>query len=510
MNSTNRLIINTLAQHSRTVLNIVMSLYSTRLVLDVLGKSSYGVYMLIGGIVSLLMYITNSMVITTQRHLSYSYGQNEYDKASSFFHNSYILHCIMGLAISSVFLVLTPYLFNGKTLNIAPQMLTEARFVYFFVILSVFLTFISSPFRATLIAHENIVYISCIDILDGALKLGLVFILYFIDDYKLTLYAVIMASVMVFNLLALSIYCKLKYKECGMLPNTALFEKAVQKQLIGFATWTLYGTMCIFLRAQGIAVILNRFFGIIANTAYGIANQVFGSIQFLSQSILNAIAPQIIKAEGENNRSRMIYLSLQACKHCFLLLSLVAIPLIFEMNSVLRLWLGIVPEYTVLLCRMLMIASIIDQITIGLNTSIQAMGNIRNYTFLIYTIKVLTLPLFWCALKMDYPIEYAITIYIIFELASSIVRLPYIIRKTHITTSQFYNNVLRRIILPCLAMIGACYSVCLILPDFILRFIMTGFVNVMAGMAAIWFFGLDDKEQSYIANIIKRIKTRNR
>jgi len=509
MNSTNRLIVNTFAQHCRTVLHIAMSLYSTRLVLDALGKSSYGVYMLIGGIVSLLMYITNSMVITTQRHLSYSYGQKEYGKASIFFHNSYILHCIMGLAISMIFLILTPYLFNGHTLNISSDIITEAEYVYFLVIISVFLTFISSPFRATLIAHENIVYISIIDILDGALKLGLVFILYFVTDYKLTIYAAIMASVMVFNLLALSIYCKLKYKECGMLPNIALFEKTAQKKLIGFATWTLYGTMCIFLRAQGIAVILNRYFGVIANTAYGIANQVFGSIQFLSQSILNAIAPQIIKAEGESNRERMVYLSLQACKYCFLLLSIAAIPLIFEMNSILKIWLGSVPEYTVLLCRMLMIASLIDQVTIGLNTSIQAMGNIRNYTFLIYTIKVLTLPLFWFVLKMDCPIEYAMTVYIILELASSMARLPYIMRKTDITTSQFYNNVLRRIILPCLAMVVTCYIMCM-LPDFILRFILTGMVNVLIGIAAIWFLGLDEKERVYIVNIVKRIKTRNK
>ena len=175
-------------------MNMAMSLYSTRLAMEALGKSGYGVYMLIGGIVSLLLYITSSMVITTQRHLSYSYGKGEHIQSGVIFQNSYILHCILGLAISVFFLSLTSLLFEGHFLNIDASQTTEARYVYFIVITSVLLTFVSSPFRALLTARENIVYISVIDILDGVLKLALTFLLFYITEYRLTCYAIILSA----------------------------------------------------------------------------------------------------------------------------------------------------------------------------------------------------------------------------------------------------------------------------------------------------------------------------
>lgn len=504
MTNTNRIIINTLAQNFRTILNIMMSLYSTRLVLDALGKSEYGIYMLVGGVVSLLSYITISMIITTQRHLSYCYGEGNSNKAKDIFQNSYLLHCTIGCVISIIFLSLTPLLFDNHFLNIDVSLLEEAKYVYYLVILSALLTFIVAPFRAMLTVHENIIYISIIDVLDGALKLGLVFILFCVDNYRLTLYAAIMTSIMIFHFCALAFYCKFHYhNECSLVPHIRAFNKTIQRQLIGFATWTLYGIMCIFLRAQGLAIAFNKLFGIIANTAYGIANQIFNSIQVLSQAILNAITPQIIKAEGAHDRKRMIYLSLQACKYCFLLLAVVAIPLIFEMEQVLTLWLGNVPEYTVVLCRTLLVASLIDQITIGLNTSIQAMGKIRNYTLCLYTIKVLTIPLFWIAVKTGFSIEYAMIIYIAIEFIVAAIRLPYITRKTELTIKHFLNKVLFRILLPCTAMVLMCCFICQF-PSFMFRFLFTGIMSASAGIITTWLCGLDHEEKRYIMSVIKQ------
>lgn len=505
MNNTNRVIINTLTQNFRTILNILMSLYSTRLVLEALGKSEYGIYLLVGGIVSLLLYITNSMIITTQRHLSYNYGTGDSGMARRIFQNSYLLHYAMGIVISLAFLSLTPFLFDNHFLNIDHSQIEEAKYVYYFVILSVLLTFLVAPFRATLIAHENIVYISIIDVLDGVLKLGLVFILFFVENYRLTLYAAIMAFVMLFNFCALAFYGKFHYKECDLLPHIKALDRNIQKKLIGFATWTLYGTLCIFMRAQGLAIVFNKIFGIIINTAYGIANQVFGSIQFLSQAILNAITPQIIKAEGAKDRERMKFLSLQACKYCFLLLAIFAIPLIAEMENVLELWLGNVPEYTVILCQMLLIASLVDQLTVGLNASIQAIGDIRNYTLVLYTIKLLSIPFIWMAVKSGFSIEQAMLIYFIFELMAATIRIPFLVKTTNLTINHFCRSVLFRVFLPCATMIATCYLMTL-LPEFILRFLVTSIASATTGIIAIWLFGLDNEEQTYILNTIKRKK----
>ena len=464
---------------------------------------SYGVYMLIGGIVSLLLYITSSMVITTQRHLSYSYGKGEHTQSCVIFQNSYILHSILGLTISVCFLSITSLLFEGHFLNIDTSQTTEARYVYYIVITTVLLTFISSPFRALLTARENIVYISIIDIIDGMLKLALTFLLFYITEYRLTCYAIILSSVMLFNFLALSIYCKIRYKEASLLPHPLQFSKTVQRQLIGFATWTLYGTLCIFMRAQGIAIVLNRTYGAIINAAYGIATQIFGSIQAISQAILNAITPQIVKAEGSNDRERMLFLSQQACKYCFFLLAIFAIPLIFEMDTILRIWLKEPPEHANTFCRIFIIASLIDQITVGLNVSIQALGKIRDYTLFLYTVKLLTVPIVWLLLKTGLSIEYTMLSYVLMEFIGALVRLPY----AHHYVSLGYNTFLRTVIvklpIPVVAMLLTCYFTCQF-PDFTLRFLITGTLSALAGIATLWFFGLEAAEKAYILGFIKK------
>ena len=503
MTETKRLIINTISQHLRTAINIAMSLYSTRLAMEALGKSGYGVYMLIGGIVSLLLYITTSMVVTTQRHLSYSYGKGEHTQSSIIFQNSYILHCILGLAISACFLSITSLLFEGHFLNIDASQATEARYVYYIVITTVFLTCISAPCRALLPARENIVYISIIDILDGMLKLALTFLLFYITEYRLTCYAIILSSVMLFNFLALSIYSKIHYKEASLLPHPLQFSKAVQRQLIGFATWTLYGTLSIFLRAQGIAVVLNRIYGAIINAAYGIATQIFGAIQAISQAILNAITPQIVKAEGSNDRDRMLFLSQQACKYCFFLLAIFAIPLLFEMDTILHIWLIEPPEHANTFCRIFIIASLIDQITIGLNVSIQALGKIRNYTLTLYTVKLLTVPIVWILLQAGFTIQHAMLSYILMELIAALLRLPYAKHYVSLGYNTFLRTVISKLPLPTCAMLLTSYATCL-LPHFTLRFLLTGILSALAGIAALWFFGLEASEKTYILSSIKK------
>lgn len=503
MTNTTRLIVNTLAQHLRTVLNIALSLYSTRLAMDALGQSGYGVYMLIGGIVSLLLYITNSMIVTTQRHLSYSYGKGDAAHSGVIFQNSYLLHCAMGLAISALFLAMTPLLFNGRFLNIGEAVLPEARTVYYIVVAGVLTTFVTSPFRALLTARENIVYISMVDVLDGILKTALVCILYFITDYRLTVYAIILASVILFNFLALAIYSRVRYPEATLLPHPEAFSREVQGRLIGFATWTLYGTMCIFLRAQGIAVIVNRLYGAVMNAAYGIATQVFGSVIAVSAAIMNAITPQIIKSEGKSDRQRMLFLSMQACKYCFFLLALFAIPLVFEMDAILRLWLREPPENAALFCRVFIIAALCDQITTGLNASIQAQGRIRNYTLVLYTLKLLTVPAVWLMLSGQCTLAFAMSTYIILELLSAMVRLPYAHRQVGLSYKAFLRNVILRLPLPVIAMTLTCCAMCM-LPDFLFRFLLTGTASLLVGTAAIWLWGIDAAEREYMAGAIRK------
>ncbi|MBQ8050747.1 MAG: hypothetical protein IJ197_04140 [Bacteroidaceae bacterium] len=500
MNSNTRLIVNTLAQNIRTLINIVLSLYSTRIAMEALGHSDYGIYMLVAGIVSLLSYLNNTLIITTQRFLSYAAGAGRKKEMKQIFANSYLIHWLVGLSLALLFASLTSLIFNGHSLNIPVGKAGEAEIVYWFVILSVLITFITAPFRALLISHENIVYISIVDVLDGVLKLGLVCSLLFVEHWRLPLYALIMASVMLFNFIMLSCFCYWKYEECTLLPRIRQWDTAICRKLMNFATWTIYGMACVYVRTQGIAVILNRMFGTIANAAYGIATQVFGSVQFLSQAILNAFSPQIIKAEGCGDRGRSIHLALSASKYSFLLLSLAVIPLVTEMPSLLRIWLGKVPEHAVLFCRMMLIASLCDQATIGLGNLNQAIGRIRNYTLVTFTAKVLCIPVI--ILFRSHGLMLVVCAYVGFEILSAAIRVPFLMHTAGLRLDDYLGKVFFRIVVPALAMVVGSWLVVHWVPAANWRFLVVTLVTTLTGLIAIWYVAMTPSENALIRNLV--------
>ena len=387
MEPVKRIVVNTLAQHIRSILNILLSLYSTRLILQALGQYDYGVYMLVGGVVAMLGFITQAMVVTTQRHLSFLHGQGDIGKIKQMFSNSLLLHFAFGVLLAVALVAIKPLLFDGF-LDIDPTRIDVAGKVYLIVTLSLLITFVTAPYRALYIARENIVYISVVDILDGVVKLGAAFWLLHCPYDRLIAYAWIVVGIMTFNWVALAIGAKMKFSEACLLPTLKDFSRDAMKQLFGFASWTIYSMGCVIGRNQGTQILLNQFFGALINAAYGIANQVFSSISFVAQSVFNAMNPQIIKAEGEGDRQKMLHLATLSSKYSFLLLSIVAIPLTFEMPAVLQLWLDEVPDKTVLLCRFILMTALVDQLTLGLGTANQAIGHIRNYSLLINTSKL--------------------------------------------------------------------------------------------------------------------------
>lgn len=504
MNSNTRLIANTLAQNIRTVINIVLSLYSTRIAMQALGLSDYGIYMLVAGIVSLLSYICNTLIVTTQRYLSYSAGAGKTDEACRIFANSYLIHWVLGICCCLVFILLEPFIFNGHLLNIPEGKAVETEVVYYLVTTSVLLTFVTAPFRALLISHENIVYISLVDVIDGVLKLGLVFLLLLVEQWQLPLYALIIVTVMFFNLVMLAGYCHYHYEESSILPSVRLYSWKICRQLFGFAVWTLYGMACVYVRSQGVAVILNRMLGTLVNAAYGVAQQVQGAVQYLSQALGNAISPQIVKAEGEGNRALSIHLTLMASKYGFFLLSLASIPLISEMPVLLDLWLDEIPQHAVLLCRMMLIIALCDQITISLGSLNQAIGRIRNYTLLTFTVKVLCIPVIIVCLSLEGDVVSVMCVYMIFELLAAIIRVPFLMHTAGLKGKDFLCSVLLKLILPTFAMVAACWGVNYLLPPTIWRMFVTAFCSVLIGLAAIWFTAMDASERKYIYGLISK------
>ena len=499
MKASQRVFINTIAQYVRTAINMCLSLYTVRLVLLTLGQSDFGIYSLIAGLVAMLSFLTNSLVNTTQRFVSFYQGKGITEKVREVFNNSLVLHICIGVIVASILEVLTPFLFDGF-LNIPETRIDAAKVVFQVVVVILFTTFVTAPFRALLISHENIVYISIIDVMDGVLKVIFVTLMTMVSYDKLVFYALLMLGIQLFNFLALSVYCYRKYEEC-CIPNPKRVTIKYFKELSSYAGWNVYMTGCIVGRQQGIAIILNRLMGPIVNAAYGIGFQIAGYTNFLSVSIVNAISPQIIKAEGSGDRQRALWLSNVACKFIFLLLAIVCVPCIFEIDSILKWWLKDVPENANLFCIMVMCSLLCDSFSLGLAYINQAIGKIGAYSFTINTPKLVTLPAAIVMLKYGCDLFEIASMYVSIEMFCAVLRIYFIKRTAGLNVNLFIKDVVFKGIPPFAICILSSW-ICVNFMQFPYRFIITFIISSIIYLLTFYLFGLTAKEHNIVNNII--------
>lgn len=506
MRASNRIIVNTLAQYVRTILNLLLSLYSARLVLDILGVVDYGLYALVAGVVSMLSFFTNSLVSSTQRFLSVSQGKGDLQRLREVFSNSLLLHILLGLIVALLLESLSPILFDGF-LNIPDGRESAAIILYQQVILMVYVSFIASPYRALLVSKENIVYASVIEVLDGVLKIVLVLLLPSIPlDDNLVAYGWAMLLISFFNLGSFSIYTHVKYAEC-IFPRLKYFRFSYVKELSSYAGWVVYSTLCIALRTQGMAVVLNRVLGVAVNAAYGIGTQISGMVSFVSTSFNNAVAPQLMTSEGGGNRERMWLLAKVESKFSYLLLAMVGIPTMIEMQSLLKLWLVDVPPATMLFGCMFLSMQIIDMMTSGLGLANRAIGNIGLYTVATFTPKLMILPCGWLVLNAGMPLWVICVLGVIIEAVCMLLRIPLIMKEAGFDVSDYCREVLCRTQIPVVLSIIACCIVCFSL-DFPFRFLLTFAVSIVVFAFAAYRWSLTNMEREKIVNLLHGVFAR--
>jgi O-antigen/teichoic acid export membrane protein len=272
---------------------------------------------------------------------------------------------------------------------------------------------------------------------------------------------------------------------------------------MGFATWTTYGMGAVICRQQGLAILVNKFFGTVYNASYGIANQIYGALSFIVTSIVNAMNPQIMKAEGQHERKQMFHLAEQESKFIVSVMALIFIPLIFEMDNVLHVWLGDVPVCAVFFSQCIFITFLIDQVTYGLHSAAQAIGQIRNYTLLMYTPKLLSLAVFWISLKTNGSIEQVMYWYIGIEALVAIMRLPYLHKTAGLNVKVFLYKVPLRL-LPLITILIVLSYIQQYTWDSTYRFFFTIPIIVLIGAITAWFSTFTPSERNALIHFVKK------
>lgn len=434
---------NTILLYFRMLLMMGVTLYTSRIVLNTLGVVDFGIYNVVGGVVVMFSFLNSAMSSATQRFLTIELGKNDYDQLKKVFSMNVNIHAVIALIILILAETIGLWLLNAK-LVIPVERMNAANWVYQFSILAFMLTVMGVPYNAIIIAHERMNVYAYVSIIEVVLKLIIVFALVWFSYDKLKLYAILIFCVAVIVWVIYKSYCKRNFSESHYV---FFWDKSLYKTLMNFAGWNIFGNLAHVAAGQGVNILLNIFFGPVVNSARGIAYQVNGAVNGFVRNFQIALNPQIFKSYAADNRMYMHQLIFQGSKYSFFLLLFITLPILIETETVLRWWLKIVPEYTILFCRLVLINTLIDCISGPLMTAAQATGKIKKYQAVVGTVLLLIIPISYVFLKQGLPPEITLYVSISISIMALFTRLFIISPLVKLSILEFIRIVLARVLL---------------------------------------------------------------
>lgn len=390
---------NTMLLYFRMFITTIVGLYTSRVVLNTLGVIDYGIYNVVGGIITMVSFLNLAMVAASQRFLSYELGKSDYERLKLVFCTSINIHgaiCLVAFVLAETI----GLWFVNAELVIPADRMVAANWVYQASVLTFIINVMSVPYNSAIVAHEKMSAFAYISILDVMLKLFIVYFLLVLPFDKLITYSVLMVFVVTLIRLCYTIYCKRHFEECTY---SFVFDKPLFKEMFSFAGWSLFGNMGISFKNQLSNIILNLFFGPTVNAARGVAIQVSAHVKTFANSFTMALNPQITKQYAAGNLDASRELVYAGSRYTFYLMSLISIPVIINIDYILKLWLGVVPEYTSFFVIFTIITSLIHSMSECVTKAIQATGRVKWFQIGICIIMLSELPIAWVLMEFGYP-----------------------------------------------------------------------------------------------------------
>ena len=501
-----KILFNTVFLYIRIIVSTIISLWTVPIILENLGVEDYGIYNLVAGIIAMLSFLNVSMIVSTQRFMSVYLGKEDKSVLSNVFNVSLVIHFLLGLLIVCILEISSLFVFDNF-LNISLERIGASKLLFQFLIANMFVMIMSVPFDAAINAHEDMMAFSIISVLEYLLKFILAFSLAFVKTDLLAFYGFGLLCV---SLLIIAIKFTYRYY---CYPNLRIklrskFEPSLMKSMLKFTGFNVVSSFALVGSRQGIAVIYNLFFGTIANTAYGIANQVNGAISYFSTTLPNAMNPQIMQNEGANDRDKVISLSLISSKFSTIILACFVIPLILEMPYVLNLWLTEVPKYTVEMCRLILILSLFYQMSTGLMSAVQAVGNIKYYQISVSILYILTIPISYFTLIYFKDITVPLLVCIVTEIVTLLVRIIFAKRLVGISINEFIVKIVVPLLICILLSSVLPYTVVKLLDPSFGRVVLTTLSFLGVFFIILWCVLLNSSDKSFATNIFSMLKNK--
>lgn len=435
-----RIVKNTLYLYVRMFITMAIGLITSRVILKTLGVDDFGIYNIVGGVVILFSFISNSLRNATQRFLSYELGKKNEDGLRRVLNASITCHVLIGIVL--LILSETVGLWFVKTqLNIPVERQYAADWVYQFSILTFLLHILQVPYNATIISYEKMSFYAYVSIVEVLLKLGIVYLLLAANWDKLIIYSALVSVVALIILVINAGYCRWSLKTGKLILG---YDKDLLGKLMGFSGWSMINGSSVLFAQQGGNILLNIFKGISANAAFGIANQVTNAVYAFVSNFQYAFQPQIVKLYALGNRIDLYKLVNRTSSVSFYLLLLIAIPFSIEADYVIKLWLGTVPTYSANFCILMIVYFLLDSIQAPLWMLIYGTGNIKTYTLWTASLSILNIPISLILLKYGCSIYSVFYVRILLNVACCCYRFIYIKRFIGFPNTVYLKNVVLR------------------------------------------------------------------
>lgn len=483
------------------VIVLLITLYSTRVVLEVLGVEDYGIYNVVCGFVSMFAFLNTSMSNGIQRFFNFELGRNGEEGAKKVYNTAVIIQLILGVVILIGAEGFGAWYINNKMV-IPPERLFAANWIFQFSLLSFIFIIMQAPYTASVIAHERMDFYAVVSVLDAFLKLGIVLLIPYLEGDDLIWYGILLAGVSLTNFILYFTYCKRKFTEI-------IFEKGFDRQLfksmLGFSGWNVFGSFSGVMKEQGINLVINLFYGPAVNAARGIAAQINAGLQSFAVAVSTPVRPQVVKSYSVGNMSRTINLTYSISKISCIVLYMMALPILLEIDFVLKIWLGNnIPNHTNTFVLIIVMVSFVNNLNASVSAVVHASGKMKNYQLQTSIVSMTCIPLSYFCLKFGFSPEAALwTVFV-----TMIIAQIFALRVLKTIIEYKYMEYVKCVLVPLFFVVIT--TVCI--PVFVssqldegwIRFLIVSFTSVMIISVSTYFCALTKNEQELLLHFLRK------
>lgn len=492
---------NTIFLYLRMVVVMVVSLYTSRVVLDKLGVEDYGIYNIVGSVVVSLTFVSNSLTNAMRRFFSYEMGKRD-GNVSNLFTMNFKIQLVI-IAVLLVLLETVGLWFFETVIKIPEGRESAASIVYQFSVATFCLNLLQVPYSSLIVAREKMSIFAIFSILDVVLKLVIVYLLSSsLEIDRLILYGFLMMVVTLIATLCYVIYCVVSMRiDCRV---TRYWDRKQFKEIFSFASWNLVGGVTTVGTTEVPNYFMNYYLGVGVNAAMGVAKQVSNAIYSFSTNFQTAFYPQITKSYSSGDRDYLLDLVFRTSKLSFFLLYIIALPFFLCCQEVLSVWLKVVPDYTASFCLFIVMAELIQAVSSPLWMTIFAIGNIRKYQLWLCAINLTVIPISWIVLFNGFEPYWILAYKIVVSLIILIYRIEYLNKKIDFPKTSYYSQIILRllVIIPVLT-VPLLYWLSSLFEGW-LKIIIVSSVSVVFVCVVFYLVGLDRNDRRAVITIVTR------